>query len=147
MILQRGNRFSDKVTRKARGTMNHFANRRKDSKPEDVKICVLYDPKDGRVAHHHAVATYPGGRRVDEKEVERRTLARAASLGTNTSKLKALHVSENDCNLSHSYKVNIKTLTLVELPMPERLRSKGGATYRKKSLKVGKHKASRRSSR
>jgi hypothetical protein len=125
--------------------MSHFTNGH--SKPEDVKICVLYDPKDGRIAHHHAVATYPGGRRVDEKEVERRTLARAASFGTDTSKLKALHVSENDCNPSHRYKVNIKTLKLVELPMPERLGSKGGATYRKKSAKGGKRKASKRSSR
>jgi hypothetical protein len=102
--------------------MKHFAKGRKALKPEEVKICVLYDPKDGRIAHHHAVATFPGGQRVDAKEVERRTLARAASFGTDTSKLKALHVSEKDCDPSHRYKVDIKTLKLVELPMPRATR-------------------------
>ena len=122
-----------------------FTDGRKALKPEDVKICVLYDPKDGRIAHYHMVSTFPGGQRVDEKEVERRTLARAASFGTDTSKLKALHVSENDCNPSHSYKVNIKTLTLIELPKPERLG--GRENYRKQRMKRGKRKGTRRSSR
>lgn len=98
--------------------MSPFTKERKALKPEDVKICVLFDPKDGRIAHHHKVATFPGGQRVDEKEVERRTFARAASFGTDTSKLKALHLSEKDCDPAHRYKVDIKTLTLVELPKP-----------------------------
>jgi hypothetical protein len=90
-------------------------------KPEVVTICVLYDPKDGRIGHHHMVASFPGGQRVDEKEVERRTRARAASFGTDTAKLNALHVSEKDCNPFNRYKVDIKTLTLVELPKPDML--------------------------
>jgi hypothetical protein len=98
--------------------MSHFAKGQKALKPEDVKICVLYDPKDGRIAHHHAVATFPGSQRIDETEVERRTLARAASFGTDTSKLKALHVSENDCDPSRRYKIDVKTLKLIELPKP-----------------------------
>jgi hypothetical protein len=98
--------------------MSHFAKGQKALKPEDVKICVLYDPKDGRIAHHHAVATFPGSQRIDETEVERRTLARAASFGTDTSKLKALHVSEKDCDPSRRYKIDVKTLKLIELPKP-----------------------------
>jgi hypothetical protein len=98
--------------------MSHFTKGR-ISKPEDVKICILYDPKDGRIAHHHMVVTFPGAQRVDEKEVERRTLARAASFGTDTSKLKALHVSERECHPSRRYKVDLKSLTLIELPKPE----------------------------
>jgi hypothetical protein len=89
-------------------------------KPQDVKICLLYDPKDGRIAHHHMVGTLPGGESVDLAEVERRTLARAASFGTDTSNLKALHVSEKHCNPAHRYKVDINTLTLIELPKPKR---------------------------
>jgi hypothetical protein len=126
--------------------MSFFANGRKALKPEDVKICVLYDPKDGRIAHHHVVATFAGGHKVDNKEVERRTLKRAANFGTDTSKLKALHVSEKDCDPSHRYKVNIKTLTLIELPNPEFPGSKGGAKNPRKQMKRGKLK-SRRSSR
>lgn len=98
--------------------MGHSAKGRKVLEPEEVKICVLYDPKDGRIAHHHKVVVLPGGQRVDDKEVERRTLARAASFGTDASKLKALHVSEKDCDPSHRYKVDIKTLTLIELSRP-----------------------------
>lgn len=102
--------------------MSGFNKGSKVLKPEDVKICVLYDPKDGRIAHHHMVSTFPGGQRVDEKEVERRTLARAASFGTDTSKLKALHVAEKECNPSRRYKVDIRTLTLIEIPRPEHKR-------------------------
>jgi hypothetical protein len=67
------------------------------------------------------VGTFPGGQRVDEKEVERRTRARAASFETDTSELKALHVSERDCDSSRRYKVDIKTLALIELPKPPHL--------------------------
>jgi hypothetical protein len=88
-------------------------------KPEDVKICILYDPKDGRIAHHHMVGTFPEATRIDAKEVERRALARAGSFGTDTSNLRALHVSEKDCSPSHRYKVDLKTLTLIKLPKPE----------------------------
>ena len=102
--------------------MNHFPKGQKVVKPEHVRVCILYDPKDGRIAHHHMVGTLPGGQRVDDNEVERRTLARAASFGTDTSNLKTLHVSEKDCNPAHRYKVDIKTLTLIELPKPRRPR-------------------------
>jgi hypothetical protein len=91
----------------------------KNTKPEGVKICVLYDPKDGRVIHHHMVVFFPGSKMVDEKEVERRALERAARFGRDTSKLKALHVSEKECKPSCRYRVDLTSLTLVELPKPE----------------------------
>jgi hypothetical protein len=98
--------------------MNHQARGQKAMVPEEVRVCVLYDPRDGRIVHHHQVVTFAGANKVDEKEVERRTLARAASFGSDTSTLRALHVSGKDCDPSHRYKVDIKTLTLVELPKP-----------------------------
>jgi hypothetical protein len=119
--------------------MIHFT--RKALKPEDVKICVLYDPKDGRIVHHHMVASFPGGQGANEEEVEQRTLARAASFGTDTSKLKALHVSGKDCDPSHRYKVDLKRLTLIELPKPERPGKRGaskvGSNYHKRPKKSG----------
>jgi hypothetical protein len=111
---------------------------RKALKPEELKICVLYDPKDGRIAHYHMVGTFPGGQRVDEKEVERRTVARAASFGADTSRLKPLHVSEKDCDPSCKYKVDIKTLNLIELPTLEHLGFEAGAKRRKKRVKRAK---------
>jgi hypothetical protein len=88
-------------------------------KPDDVKICVLYDPKNGRVIHNHQVVVFPGAKKVDKKEVERRALERAAMFGRDTSKLKALHVSEKDCSPSSAYRVDLTSLTLVKLPNPE----------------------------
>jgi hypothetical protein len=88
-------------------------------KPDDVKICVLYDPKNGRVIHNHQVVVFPGAKKVDKKEVERRALERAATFGRDTYKLKALHVSEKDCNPSSAYRVDLTSLTLVKLPNPE----------------------------
>jgi hypothetical protein len=41
--------------------------------------------------------------------------------GTDTSELEALHVFEKDCDSSRRYKVDIKTLALVELPKPPHL--------------------------
>jgi len=98
--------------------MSYFFDGRKAIKPEDVKVCVLYDPKNGRIVHNHMVITFPGGQRVDEKETERRAFMHAAKLGRDTSKLKALHVSEKDCQPSSAYRVDLKTLKLVKLPKP-----------------------------
>jgi hypothetical protein len=90
-----------------------------NTKPEDVKVCVLYDPKDGRVVHNHKVLVFQGAKTVDEKEVGRRALERAASFGRDPSKLKALHVSEKECNPSSTYRVDLTSLTLVKLPKLE----------------------------
>jgi hypothetical protein len=88
--------------------------------PEEVRICILYDPRDGRVLHHHMVETYPGADKVDQKEVEERAHARAARFGTDTSKAKALHLSPNEVDPSKRYKVDLTSLKLIELPRPSR---------------------------
>jgi len=53
--------------------MNTLFKSGKQVKPEDVKICVLYDP-NGRVIHHHKVVVFPGAKKVDDNEVEKRAL-------------------------------------------------------------------------
>jgi hypothetical protein len=35
--------------------------------PESIRICVLYDPSDGRIVHIHKVVTYPGGEDSERK--------------------------------------------------------------------------------
>jgi hypothetical protein len=128
---ERGNRFSDKITHKTRGTrMSYFTNERTAPKPEDVKICVLYDPKDGRIAHHHAVATH--GLRALEQTLP--SLKRcmfpkmtATPLIGIRSTSKRYHSSNFRCQNALAQKV-------------ERLTARS-------RLKGGKRKASRRSSR
>jgi hypothetical protein len=102
--------------------MPHPSKKRETFIPNDLKVCILYDPKDGRIAHHHMVGTFPGGNRVDESEVERRARARAEKFGTKTANLKALHVSAKDCVPSSKYKVDVHSMKLVELPRPRRVR-------------------------
>jgi hypothetical protein len=96
--------------------MSHAIKGLNGTKPEAQQICVLYDPKDGRIIHHHMVLTYPRAQKVDEKEVERRAFKRAESFGTDTSKAKALHVSAKDINPSNRYKVDLASLKLAEIP-------------------------------
>ncbi len=102
-------------------------------KPEAVRICVLYDPGDGRVAHTHEVVTLPGGRKVDEKEMERRTFQRAESAGVNTSKLKALHVQPKDYDRTSVYRVELKGLRLVKLERPVGLKPRRRARARRRA--------------
>ncbi len=93
----------------------------KNIEPESEKICVLYDPKDGRIAHTHEVITLPGGRKVDDEEVEARAFKRAAALGKDTSKFKALHVkAPKDHDRSSMYRVDPNSLTLTKLRRPEK---------------------------
>ena len=40
------------------------------NKPISNKVCVVYDPKDGRGVDTHRVLTMPGGRDVSEEELE-----------------------------------------------------------------------------
>ncbi len=89
-------------------------------KPEAVRICVLYDPSNGRIVHTHEVVTLPGGRKVDEKEMERRTLQRAASAGVDTSKLKVMHVPPEEYDRTSLYRVELKGLRLVKLARPDK---------------------------
>lgn len=86
--------------------------------PESVRMCLLYDPKDGRVVHTHQVVTLPGGRHVTDGEVEARAFSRAAQTGKDTSKLRALHVSPADHDFSSIYRVDRKSKKLVKVPMP-----------------------------
>ena len=88
----------------------------KPAPPGATKVCVLYDPEDdGRIVHVHTVTTFPGGRAVDEKEVERRAFIRAKAAGRSTEGLKALHVSPSDISPSMRYRVDVEMAKLIEL--------------------------------
>jgi hypothetical protein len=91
-------------------------------KLEQAKICILYDPKDGRIVHTHEVVTFPGGRKVNDEEVKARAFKNATVSGKRTSKLKALHVSPEDFDRTSTYTVDLKSLALIK---HERQRSMG----------------------
>ena len=56
------------------------------------KVCVLFDPKDGRIVHVHGVTTLSKGRSCSKSELEERTISRAKAFGNSVSGLKTLHV-------------------------------------------------------
>jgi hypothetical protein len=57
------------------------------------KVCVLFDPKDGRIVHVHGVTTLSKGRSCSKSELEERTISHARAFGNSVSGLKTLHVS------------------------------------------------------
>lgn len=59
---------------------------------EASKICVLFDPSDGRVVHVHGVTSLNGSPTVSDAELEQKAIENAERLGHSTSELKALHV-------------------------------------------------------
>jgi hypothetical protein len=94
-------------------------------RPKSVKVCVLYDPKDGHIVHTHQVIILEGGRAVDDEEVQARAFRRATRLGKNTSKLKALHVPPKSLHPSTAYRVDLRSLKLVEIRRPQKAGTAG----------------------
>jgi hypothetical protein len=92
--------------------------------PESIQTCILYDPKSGKIVHHHQVLTYPGGRRLDEGQVESQALELAAKVRGDASGLRALHVTDNQFQPSKIYRVDLKSRRLVEQPLPKKLRDR-----------------------
>ena len=75
---------------------------------EDQKLCVLYDPSNGAIVHTHWVTTLPGGRKIDEAELEKRIRERAAFRGRDVQGLKVLHVDPSEYKQGTRYQVDTK---------------------------------------
>jgi hypothetical protein len=85
---------------------------------EATKVCVLYDPKDGRVVHVHAVTVLPGGKEVTEAELELRTKAHATTLGRSVEGLKHLRVPLSAVRQGGHLKVDPSGTGLVGVASP-----------------------------
>ena|SRR5581483_4090138 len=86
-----------------------------------IQTCILYD-KRGNVVHRHQVVTFPGGRRINQSQMESRTLELAARAKGEVSGLKAIHVKEEEYDPSKLYKVDVKSKRLIEQAMPKKVR-------------------------
>lgn len=80
---------------------------------DSSKVCVLYDPKDGRVVHVHGVTTIQGGKQVSDVELEQRTIAHAKSLGHPVHGLRSLRVPISAIRQGGGLKVNAEGTGLV----------------------------------
>jgi hypothetical protein len=88
--------------------------------PEEEKLCVLYRTTDGKILHTHRVTTLPGGRRVDDAEVERRARELAARRHPDRHlaqrELKVLHINPAEFQHGVHYRVDVKAAKLVRAP-------------------------------
>ncbi len=80
---------------------------------ESSKVCILYDPRDGRVVHVHGVTALQGGRSISEDELEQRAKSRAAAIGRSVSGLKTLHLPISEIPHGMSLTVNSEGTGLV----------------------------------
>jgi len=83
-----------------------------------TKVCVLFDPKDGRIVHTHGVTMLDGAREIDENELERRAIGHAKAFGHEVTALKALHVPISAVRQPGILKVNAEGSGLVQSGAP-----------------------------
>jgi len=86
---------------------------------EASKVCVLFDPTNGRVVHVHGVTVLEGGRSVSEAEIEKRALEHAATAGHSASALKPLHVSVAAIRQGGILKVNREDSSLTSTKLED----------------------------
>jgi hypothetical protein len=90
------------------------------AKPVIQKVCVLYDPHTGRIAHTHLITTFVGGREVSDVDTEARCKSRAQSMGHAVAGLGVLHVPPTKYVKSGMYYVDVTTKKLSQVPLPAR---------------------------
>jgi len=59
---------------------------------EASRVCLLFDPKDGRVVHAHGVTVLQSVGGISDAELEERARAHAQHFGKKVADLQALHV-------------------------------------------------------
>jgi hypothetical protein len=70
------------------------------------KVCILFDPKDGRVVHVHGVTNLNSGKQLDLTDMEVRTRKQAEHFGKSTAGLRVLHVPINAIRARGAFRVN-----------------------------------------
>ncbi|MET0751978.1 MAG: hypothetical protein ABWZ66_01330 [Pyrinomonadaceae bacterium] len=91
-------------------------------RPENIefvshKLCVLYDPRDGRIVHFHQVITLPGGTEDSTAEIEETALETARE-HHDISRLRVLHTTPEEFgyDAKKSYRVNPARMSMEEVP-------------------------------
>jgi hypothetical protein len=94
---------------------------------ERSRVCLLFDPKDGRIVHGHGVTTLHSENRIEPAELEARARERAGSLGKLVEGLKALHLPLAAIRAHSAFRVNASGDGIVPV---ERARQRGGHSRR-----------------
>jgi hypothetical protein len=97
-----------------------------EAPPDSTNICVLYEPKGGKIVHIHGHTAFKVGQKLTLKEMETTARLRLEALGRSSEKLRALQVSDAGFDPSVVYRVNLVNKALVVHLKPPARRSKVG---------------------
>ena len=70
------------------------------------QVCLLFDPKDGRVVHGHGVTVLQSDKQIEPAELEARARRHARGLGKRVEDLQALHLPLEALHGHAAFKVN-----------------------------------------
>src|SRR6516225_7955489 len=85
---------------------------------EASKVCILYDPDNGRVVHVHGVTIVNGAKKVSNAGLEQRAMKHAKTFGRSVERLKTLHLPFSALRALGAFKVNSEGTGLVPLRAP-----------------------------
>lgn len=83
---------------------------------EASRVCILFDPKDGRVVHVHGVTVLHSSGPVSESELEARARKHAEHFGKSVAGMKALHVPVAAIRQNGKLRVNAQGDGLIPSP-------------------------------
>jgi len=102
------------------------------------RVCVLFDPKNGRVVHVHGATTLPGGKKRSDAELETEATEHASAFGHSVAGLKALHVPLSAIRERGAFKVNAQGTGLEATPRTPLRASDLLAKWRNESAAKGR---------
>ncbi len=80
------------------------------------RVCVLFDPRDGRIVHGHGVTILDADNALEPSELEARARKHATNLGIAVDELKALHLPIEAIRGQGAVKVNATGDGVVPIP-------------------------------
>ena len=91
----------------------------RDGKPVEGRVFMvsLFDPSTGEIVHVHRVVAFDSDPRVNQAYAEQRAWSLASPFHGDVTKLRALTIDHSKVRRGFKYKVDPKTLSLVEIPL------------------------------
>ena len=84
--------------------------------PRTVSTALVYDFESGRPLHLHRHIVLQGGYVPDHEQVEKKAIENAMiRQGRDASRMRVLHLSEDAMRPDKIYKVDVRSLALVEI--------------------------------
>ncbi len=83
-------------------------------KKRTVNVCVLYDPKSGKIAHIHQTITFEGARASTKEEIEAQARGYVSKQVAGREHLKAAHLGDVRFKRGNRYSIDANSGQLVD---------------------------------